>query len=290
MAWWLTLSLLAAAPGAGSAAKKPEDAEALRTRATRLYRAKKLEEACPLFERAAQLAPEHGPTLADLGLCLQKQGRKSQALAIFLRALKVSGADARTRANVYFNLAAFHDVTPEALTLEHEPTPRGHYLSIRATGPCADLPSSEPSCGSVLQACLSEWKAPVEVVYADTPPMFYTDTGFNMHVHGAGAREDAATSERRGETDYCANVPSPADGDSPRARHCIYWGSNELLDDCHYKESVCEAQRASWRKNTGQCKFVYVNPCEGRVAVVCDGERFAPKQTWVGEVSVTPVR
>ncbi len=71
MSGLLTLSLLAAAP---------EDAESLRTRATKLYRAKKLAEACPLFERAAQLAAEHGPTLADLGLCLQKQGRQEQAL------------------------------------------------------------------------------------------------------------------------------------------------------------------------------------------------------------------
>ncbi|ABF86407.1 tetratricopeptide repeat protein [Myxococcus xanthus DK 1622] len=289
MSWFLALSLLAATPE-GGAAKKAEDAESLRLRATKLYRAKKLGEACPLFERAAKLAPEHGPTLADLGLCLQKQGRKEQALAVYLRALKASGADAKTRANVYFNLAAFHDVTPEALTLEHQPTPRGHYLAIRGAGPCADLPSSEPSCGTVLQACLSEWVAPVEAVYAETPPMFYAETGFNMHVNGAGAREDASVPTRRGEAGYCPNAPSPADGGSPAARHCLYWESNELLDECHYKEHVCESQREPWLKNEGNCKFVYVNPCEGRVAVACKGARFSPKQVWVGEVWVAPVR
>ncbi|WP_426750158.1 hypothetical protein [Myxococcus sp. Y35] len=290
MSWWLTLSLLAAAPGDGGTTKKAEDAESLRTRATKLYRAKKLAEACPLFERAAQLAPEHGPTLADLGLCLQKQGRQEQALAVSLRALRVSGADAKTRANVYYNLAAFHDVTPEVLTLEYQPTPRGHYKAIRGGGPCADLPSSEPSCGTALQACLSEWQASIESVYGEDPPMFYTATGFNMHVNGAGAREGASVSERRGETDYCPNAPAPVDGGAASARKCLYWSSNELLEDCHYKDSVCDAQRAPWLENAGGCKIVYVNPCEGRVAVACQGERFAPHKLWVGEVSVTPVR
>lgn|GEM_PF-5468119 len=73
-------------------------------------------------------------------------------------------------------------MTPEVLTLEHQPTSRGHELAIRGGGPCADLPSSEPSCGTSLQACLSEWTASVESVYGEDPPMFYAERGFRMRA------------------------------------------------------------------------------------------------------------
>ncbi len=283
MSWVLTLSLLAAAPA--PAVKKGEDVESLRARATKLYRAKKYAEACPLYERAVKLAPEHGPTLADLGLCLQKQDKKDAARKAYVRALEVSDADPTTRSNVYFNLAAFHDATPGPVKLESTPTPRGHDLGIGAGGPCGPLPSSEPSCKKTLEACVEEWSSS-----SSTGPGPYGDLkhlearGFNLRIYGGGEPGDAADAK----PGFCDNAPAVGSVARPAAQTCIFWSSNLEGPGCEPGDKPCEAEQDLLLKDEGSCKLVYVDPCKGRVGVSCEGTRFKPKKVWVGEVSVVP--
>ncbi|MFZ5444584.1 MAG: tetratricopeptide repeat protein [Myxococcota bacterium] len=94
----LALLLLVAAP--------PSVTE-LRAQATRAFREKRFDVACPLFEQAVKLAPTHAATLADYGLCLARQGRTADALRVDREALRHATGErsAAVRRNVYFNLA-----------------------------------------------------------------------------------------------------------------------------------------------------------------------------------------
>lgn len=284
MSWVVPLSLLAAAPRPGASVKKGEDAQALRARATQLYGAKKYAEACPLFERASKLAPEHGPTLADLGLCLQKQGKTAQARAAFLRALKASDGDPTTRANVYFNLASFHDATPKALTLVSSPGPRGASLAIPDDGPCAPLPSSEPSCRKKLEACIEQWST--DDAGSSTPSRRLSAGGFNLRVYGGGEPDGSADAK----PGFCDNAPAVGNVASPPAQTCLYWSSNLGGVGCQPGDAPCQEELAALREDEGRCKLVHVEPCRGRVGVSCEGTRFQSKKVWVGEVSVVPAR
>ncbi|WP_163995709.1 tetratricopeptide repeat protein [Pyxidicoccus caerfyrddinensis] len=287
MSWVLTLSLLAAAPAPGApAAKKGPEVEALRAKATKLYRAKKYDEACALFAHVVKLAPEQGSTFADLGLCLQKQEKMDAARAAYLRALRLSDADPVTRTNVYFNLAAFQDVTPPQVRLESSPTPRGHMLMVPANGPCAPLPSSEPSCKKELMACVEEWSSSKDPgAYADLRHL--TASGFNLRIFGGGKPAGAV----KRESGFCDNAPAVGSVTSPPPQTCIFWSSNlEDGESCQTNDAPCMAEIDLLAKDEGHCKLVYVDPCKGRVAVACEGARFKVKKTWVGEVMVVPAK
>ncbi|QSQ19208.1 hypothetical protein JY651_28125 [Pyxidicoccus parkwayensis] len=286
MSWVLTLSLLAATPVQGTPVKKADNAEALRTRATQLYRAKKYEEACALFAHVVKLAPERGAAFADLGLCLQKLDKPEAAHGAFIKALQLSDADPATRANVYFNLASFEDVTPPQVRLEQTPTPRGYALSVSARVPCAQLPSSEPSCRTELGACVEQWSSATNPgPYADFKHL--TASGFNLRIFGG--EKPAGTVEKK--TGFCDNAPAVGSVTSPPAHQCIFWSSDlEGGEGCQTNDAPCMAELDALLKDEGHCKLVYVNPCKGRVAVACEGRRFKVKKTWVGEVSVVPAK
>jgi hypothetical protein len=285
--------LLAAAPKqTPPAASKAEDAEKLRTQATKLYRARKYDQACPLYERAVQLAPEHGPTLADWGLCLQRQGKRDEARKADLRALAASDGAPKTRAGVYFNLSEFHDATPREIRLESHPYPRGFYLDIAAGGPCAPLPSSEPGCTQALFACVELWSAAEEGPYG---PVRHASPGrWNLRLFRSA--EDGRK-WRQGDDvkEGCPNAPAPANPEDPPPRQCIYWAAEESQVDCAGNDEACIEEARAVSADQGTCALVYVNPCTGRVAVSCEGSRFqglSPKGNkgrWVGEVTLQPV-
>ncbi|MCY1015914.1 tetratricopeptide repeat protein [Pyxidicoccus sp. MSG2] len=286
MSWVLTLSLLAAAPAQGApAAKTGPEVEALRAKATKLYRAKKYDEACALFAHVVKLAPEQGTAFADLGLCLQKQEKKDQARAAYHRALRLSDADPATRTNVYFNLAAFEDVTPPQVRLESTPTPRGHTLSTSSRVPCAPLPSSELSCKKELKACVEEWSSAKDPgPYADFRHL--TASGFNLRIYGGG-KPDGSVKQGVG---FCDNAPAVGSVAQPPSQTCIYWSSNDDGQSCQTDDAPCMAELDVLAKDDGSCKLVYVDPCKGRVAVACEGARFKVKKRWVGEVMVVPAK
>ncbi len=103
----------ALAGGAARAGSPNPTAQALRAEATKLFKQKKLAEACEKFRQAANAAPDDAAVLTDLGLCQHKLGQDKEASVTNLRAIEIASHDpariedpstVRVRRHAYFNL------------------------------------------------------------------------------------------------------------------------------------------------------------------------------------------
>ncbi|WP_242342890.1 tetratricopeptide repeat protein [Anaeromyxobacter terrae] len=126
------------------AAAPADGVEALRVSATAAYRAKRYAEACEEFAQAAKLAPGDARLAGDLGLCWHRLGRKKEAVAETLRAVRLAGPwaehdDASLRRSAYFNLGLM-----------------GVALPVPAAGTCGPIPPA-PGCDRPLHACTYGW-------------------------------------------------------------------------------------------------------------------------------------
>lgn len=175
------------------AATEEKTAAQLRDEATVDYRAGHYKEACEKFKLATDLAPKNGAIWADLGLCLQKQGRKQQALEADHRAL-VHG-DPRTRRNVYFNLSRLET--------------RVDLPPVDKCGPLA----AAPGCKESLNACTFRWM----------------QNGSHGGIEGLGVRIGRTPEAAKAGESECARETVPA---IPRGLELHEpWGDNECLSD-----------------------------------------------------------
>ena len=101
---WALLLALAVSVVLGSRAVA-DSAAGLTARATKLYRKKKYDEACPLFQKVTALAPTSARAWADLGLCLGKlSGPGSDAVEANRKALALGKDSEKIRKAALFNL------------------------------------------------------------------------------------------------------------------------------------------------------------------------------------------
>jgi hypothetical protein len=141
---------------------------ALKSEAQALYARKAYVQACKRFEEVTRLAPKDASAFTDLGLCLQKLGRKDSlaAVAANRRALALAvatlvdtvladhdaqEAEARVRKHAYFNLAKLEAYLPMR-TDSALPTPGPS--SLRDIGPCSPLPPAL-GCPHTLHLCVA---------------------------------------------------------------------------------------------------------------------------------------
>jgi hypothetical protein len=129
-----------------------DDPRGLSAQATKLYKAKRYAEACPLFERVATLEPASGRALTDLGLCLARWGREADAIAANRRAIAASAADGRVRKAAYFNLATLS----KAAIPSHVPGPTEDLLRDReGVTPRCEVFDAPVGCAKAVWGCFS---------------------------------------------------------------------------------------------------------------------------------------
>lgn len=130
-------------------------AGALSAQATKLFRAKQYEAACPLFQRVTELTPTGGSAFGDYGLCLARAGnRRSDAIAAFYRAIALSGSDAKLRKAVYHNLGQI--VRHPLESHVPGPTEEGALAELEGKLPLCKIYEPARGCDRPVWACYSD--------------------------------------------------------------------------------------------------------------------------------------
>jgi hypothetical protein len=151
------LLLVAAVASAAALCPVPlagaENAAALTARATKLYRAKQYDEACPLFEQVTAFAPRSAAAWADLGLCLGKlEGRAADAVAANRQAIALGGGNAKIRKAAMFNLAKLAG----AELSSHVPGPTEDPLrDLEGITARCEIYDPAPGCSKPVWGCFS---------------------------------------------------------------------------------------------------------------------------------------
>jgi hypothetical protein len=120
------------------------EATARRAEAEGLFQGKRYAEACAAYQKIAGALPDSGAAQADLGLCLQRLGKRKEAIAANRKAIALAAktdvaddGDPAARRHAYFNL---------------------YKLGVRAGIPkkgCRKLPAAS-GCRRSLWACVAE--------------------------------------------------------------------------------------------------------------------------------------
>jgi hypothetical protein len=129
-----------------------DDPRALSAQATKLYKAKRYAEACPLFGRVTSLEPANGRAWTDLGLCLARRGQGAEAIAANRKAIAVSAVDERVRKAAYFNLAKLSG----AGIPSHVPGPTEDLLrDLEGPTPRCEVFDAPVGCDRAVWGCVS---------------------------------------------------------------------------------------------------------------------------------------
>jgi hypothetical protein len=240
-------------------------ASSLRSDADKAYRAKDYAKACELFARARDEAPRDGAAWADLGLCLGKLGKRTQAIAATRRAIEMG--DARTRLNAYFNLAALRAAlhVPEAKVDAES--------SIAPVPACLALPAAR-GCAKEVFACsrfVSTGGTGVNGMEASL--VFGTDeAALEEFARGPGeaAPRFVDLSMMSYEQDKCRLIdicgfPECEEEPAADAEQC----KAAFEEECQQKMRGCSSAPVYKKK---RCVVVHADACSGRVGVVCAGQ------------------
>ena len=253
------LLLLAAAP----------DLPALRAQANQAYRAKSYAAAAGLFAQITELTPEDGAAWADLGLGLQKLGKRDEAVAATLKAALLG--DAQTRLNAYFNLASLKAtlaVPVASFDVEAEPD--------QAQASCASLPP-QGKCTQPLFACsrfedgsgtgaifhraslvFGAERAALEAFAQKTQAIGATPPKASAAIETATYSADLCRSQ-----DLCGFDPCEDETGDAQKRCERKWRA-----ECRKKEAACKSDPVV--KLAG-CVAVFSDACGGHVGLVCKG-------------------
>jgi len=127
-----------------------DDPRALSAQATKLYKAKRYAEACPLFGRVTALQPANGRAWSDFGLCLARWGHEADAIAANRKAIAVGADDARVRKAAYFNLAKLSNATIPS----HVPGPTEDLLrDLEGRTPRCEMFDAPAGCDKAVWGC-----------------------------------------------------------------------------------------------------------------------------------------
>lgn len=231
----IAIAALSASPPVGG------DARTLRKEATAAYKAKKYEQACTLFARAAKAAPSDAALQADLGLCLGKLEKRDEAIAANHRAMVLAlrkgsnGDDERIRKNVAFNLWTL-----------------GERVAVPEDGKCATVPPP-PGCAKPLYACAYAWRFGGNRLET-------TGSDVRIATEAAGARR-----ESNGE---------PPEGDLPGSGILEFFGKGVEVLLSFSEELVSVGMHPedweNWKPASRSCALVYANGCAGMVIMRCE--------------------
>jgi tetratricopeptide (TPR) repeat protein len=220
--------VLAGAPSASVSAADPALVEW--RKALQLYKQKKLDEACPLFESAAKAKQRHGAIWGDLGLCELKRGKIPESIHASQLAIRFGSPEVRRAA--YFNLRL-----AEAKGLEFSD--------------CARLESApELGCKKPTFACKRDW-------------MQY---GSGMGTDGVVAffdTDEARVKQRAEKYLQESTYEKTPEGALPlrKSERCFQWCARHpefhCTDDCEEFDDL-------------SCVIVSVDACHRRVGYVCD--------------------
>jgi hypothetical protein len=162
----LLLSLFALPAGDG--------VPALAAKATKLFRARKYGQACPLFQQVTALAPDSASAWSDLGVCLGRQGdHVDEALAADRKAIALAGGSQRIRKAAYFNLGKLPNDAGRLRS--HIPGPTEDVLRDRqGVTPRCEVFDPAPGCDKAVWSC-SSWKGWLDHVRLGLDPRAFID-------------------------------------------------------------------------------------------------------------------
>jgi tetratricopeptide (TPR) repeat protein len=240
------------------------DVQTLREQANKALRSKSYGVACPLYAKVRDLTPDDSGAWADLGLCLGRSGKRDEAVVADQKAIWLG--DAKTRLNVYFNLAAIGsklDAPDLAFTADGDPKKIATY--------CTSLGTSQ-TCAKALTACSrveDDW--------------FAGNTNFKgVLVFGLDrAAIEAAQALKREKLPGGTAVLELSSYFIGNCRKALVCGTDPCLDDGKCKErgwgKKCQAKLDACNNGDAQvtherCAVVFADACRGLVGVVCGGK------------------
>lgn len=148
MRWALVLALVVAIGSWAGA----DSAAGLTARATKLYKKKKYDEACQLFRKVTELAPNSASAWADLGLCLGKLGSVGDAVAANRKALALGKDSEKIRKAALFNLGKLEGSEVPS----HVPGPTEDLLrDLDGLTPTCKIFDPPPGCAKPVWGCSS---------------------------------------------------------------------------------------------------------------------------------------
>ena len=231
---------------------------ALQGEASRAFKDKRYAQACAAYQNVAASRPDSGAALADVGLCLQRRGKKKEAIAADQKAVALAAktdlsddGDPSTRKHAYFNLYKL-----------------GVRVALPKTG-CRKLPAA-PGCRRSLWACVGK-----------------------EHSEGSGG-ETNSTYARIGVSKAAAQIDEGDDA-RPSTESSIPDDQRDSADVTLEEEvvSFChegDAPTCGEQDGTMPCEIVSADACLGLVSVVCPGAatRTGRAGTEVNEIRVRP--
>jgi hypothetical protein len=231
---------------------------ALRDEATRAFKDKRWAEACVAYQKVAAARPDSGAAQLDLGLCLQRLGKKKEAIAANREAIALAGRS--------------------ELDDEEDPaTRRQAYLNLYKLGVSAALPKQ--GCSKLLAAAGCErnlWACVGHKRYAVTLlEMSYSTVlriAHSRYEIGDGVLQDnwnddwAAPDEQRDHVDLAIK--------------------QSIVTDCHESGANCGED-----DTTTTCKVVSADACLGLVGTVCVEQKTSearPTAPYAKEIRLRP--
>jgi len=234
---WLAIALLLGqqpAPAASGTAAAARSASALAAQATRLYRAKQYQAACPLFRQVTELAPTRGAAFGDYGLCLARLGQRQAALTATYEAVLRSSSDVKSRRAAYYNLGTILGQTFPS----HVPGPTEEGPLAELEGPLArcEIFDPVPGCDRRAWGCFASYGGGLEL--------------------GRFARDPRTIASK--------DFPRSNDWDDPQ----VLLDRDVLVLSDGYTE-YSRAGPSSCRFSVA-CRVVWADACAGHIGYVCD--------------------
>lgn len=246
-----------AVAGAAAVHAQEKGLAATRQAARRAFKAKRYAVACPLYEKVVALAPEDPPARADLAFCLQRQGRRAeavtanyQALALAARTDRSPKGDEATRRHAYYNLSEL-----------------GVSVEVPSKDACAPL-AAPPGCARQLWAC-------AQAGTAQGAQGGSTWTALRIGPSAADAEIEA--------DEHLDPWSGPASDFTQRAATTVVVLENS------YESRGCDDCGGDTHES---CEVVVADACLGLVGLSCDSRTDGKndQSASTGEAYLTPVR
>ncbi len=255
-------------PGTGRAGDTPTGSQAAankasltaaRREARRAFKAKRYAIACPLYQRIVTLQPDDPPSRADLAFCLQRLGRKEEAIAANYQALALGArtdrspdGDAATRRHAYYNLSEL-----------------GVTVDV-PNAACGPLPPA-PGCAKRLWMCKQKGEA-LGARGGTTWTILRVGTSADDALFASGERQNPETVQGY---DFHQRTPTA-----------------DLVIESQYEAtfSMCQPGDDCGGEHT-DCELVVANACLGLVGAVCTHtDSTDDESTAVTEAYVEPAK
>jgi hypothetical protein len=226
----------------------PDSAYLTWQKALALYKQKKYDAACPLFESAAKAKPQNGAIWGDLGLCELKRGHVVASVHASRLAVRFGNDKVRE--------AAYHNLGLASASVELPPS-----------GCITILSTPESGCSKAAFACMASWLQHGTGMGSDGTTLFLDD------------RHEQVQENARLVDGMYGDPGDPPDALAfSREWRCFSWCARhpeyKCVDDCE------EGPLRS-------CSLVFVDACERRAGYVCTEweEVNGKKRAFAGELA-----